>query len=152
MYRIQEDHLDINQLTQTLTESSSECGAIVTFVGRVRGSSEKHRSVKEIYLESYLSMTNKAMMEITEEVQLRWSAVEKISIVHRIGVIGLCEPIVFVGVSSKHRKDSFEAASFIMDQLKISVPLWKKENIEGQGWVWVSAKPSDKQAALRWRL
>lgn len=152
MYRIQEDHLDINQLTQALTESSSECGAIVTFVGRVRGSSEKNRSVKEIYLESYLSMTNKAMMEITEEVQLRWSAVEKISIVHRIGVIGLCEPIVFVGVSSKHRKDSFEAASFIMDQLKISVPLWKKENIEGQGWVWVSAKPSDKQAALRWRL
>ncbi|WP_198532190.1 molybdenum cofactor biosynthesis protein MoaE [Salinivibrio sp. ML290] len=150
MYRIQEAPLDINVLTQELTESSSECGAIVTFTGRVRGSSEANMGVKEIYLESYPSMTNKAMMEIVEEVKLRWRAVEKVSIIHRVGVIGLCEPIVFVGVSSKHRKDSFEAASFIMDQLKTSVPLWKKENIEGQGWAWVNAKSSDKQAALRW--
>jgi molybdopterin synthase catalytic subunit len=59
------------------------------------------------------------------------------------------EQIVFVGVSSKHRKAAFEACEFIMDYLKADVPLWKKELSPHQS-VWVKAKPSDKQALKKW--
>ena len=65
---------------------------------------------------------------------------EKISIHHRIGRVGLEEIAVIIAVSSKHRKASFEGCEYIIDELKKSVPIWKKEFLT-DGSHWVNATP-----------
>ena len=70
-------------------------------------------------------------------------------VIHRVGEINANEQIVFVGVSSAHRADSFAAAEFIMDILKNEAPFWKKERtIDGDSWV--EAKKTDVDALKKW--
>ena len=61
----------------------------------------------------------------------------------------LGEGIVFVGVAASHRQTAFEAASYLMDQVKTRAPFWKQEH-RAAGDRWVEAKDSDDDAAARW--
>ena len=69
--------------------------------------------------------------------------------VHRVGKLLRHEQIVFVGVTSRHRADAFNACEFVMDYLKQDAPFWKAEFTE-QGKRWVQVKASDQQAGKRW--
>jgi molybdopterin synthase catalytic subunit len=95
-------------------------------------------------------MTEKALEQIAKEARERWPLLG-VEIVHRVGALSVCEPIVFVGVSSKHRHMAFEACAFIMDVLKTRAPFWKRETT-AQGAHWVEGRESDRDAALRWSL
>ena len=64
--------------------------------------------------------------------------------------MGLGEQIVFIGVSSAHRKAAFAACEFLIDFLKTKAPFWKLEAGQ-QGQAWVEAKDSDDQAAAMWQ-
>lgn len=120
-----------------------ECGAIVTFVGRVREFSTAPHE-RSITLEHYPGMTEKVLTRIANEAKTRWRC-HQVSIIHRIGTLNIDEQIVFVGVSAKHRQAAFDANQFVIDTLKTEAPFWKKE-----GGRWVDAKQSDDNAALRW--
>jgi molybdopterin synthase catalytic subunit len=130
-----------------LRENADSDGAIVTFTGLVRDFNTDG-SVSNILIEHYPGMTEKSLMDICCKAKKRWE-LGYVRIIHRFGVIESSEQIVFVGVTSKHRKNAFEACEFIMDYLKTNAPLWKQEGT-ASGMKWVQSKESDKNAATRW--
>lgn len=113
-------------------------GAVNIFVGTVRNKTDT-RNVVNLEYEAYEGMAIKEMRKIAEEAALKWP-VEKIIIHHRVGKLRVGEATVVIAVSTPHRHDSFEACRYIIDTLKKSVPIWKKEVFEN-GEEWVSAHP-----------
>ncbi|MGP6421956.1 molybdopterin synthase catalytic subunit MoaE [Pseudomonas putida] len=147
--RVQYKSFDVGQLTADLHARNPRVGAVVNFIGYVRDLNIG-QSVNELFLEHYPGMTEKALKRIADEARERWPLLG-VEIVHRVGALAVSEPIVFVGVSSKHRHMAFEACAFIMDVLKTRAPFWKREST-AQGSHWVEARESDQNAALRWSL
>ena len=70
-------------------------------------------------------------------------------IVHRFGELEPHEVIMMVATASRHRRDAFEAAEFLMDYLKSRAPFWKKE-VTADGAAWVASKDEDEAALERW--
>ncbi|WP_392563575.1 molybdopterin synthase catalytic subunit MoaE [Orbus wheelerorum] len=141
---VSENDIKIDKYYQWLSQSPED-GAIVTFTGKVRSLSNE---VSSLYLEHYQGMTEKVLDKIIDKARTRWQ-LNRIVVIHRIGEMVANENIVYVGVSSAHRKDSFAAAEFIMDVLKNDAPFWKKEQTSS-GNNWVEAKKSDKDALKKW--
>jgi len=131
-----------------LRGARADIGAVVTFVGLVRDSAESE-AISALELEHYPGMTEKALQEIVDQAQQRWT-LQGVRIVHRIGKLQPAEQIVMVAVASPHRGEAFAACEFIMDFLKTRAPFWKKE-YTGQGAHWVDARVSDDQALARWK-
>ncbi|WP_086271287.1 molybdopterin synthase catalytic subunit MoaE [Gilliamella apicola] len=142
--KVNEESIDNNQLINWLSALPQD-GAIVTFMGKVRCSGEQALS---LYLEHYPGMTEKVLANIIAHARKRWQ-LSRVAVIHRIGEINVNEQIVFVGVSSAHRADSFAAAEFIMDILKNEAPLWKKERTINSD-KWVEAKKTDIDALKKW--
>ncbi|HAD10559.1 MAG TPA: molybdopterin synthase catalytic subunit MoaE [Porticoccaceae bacterium] len=131
---------------EQLSQNDSDNGALVTFTGMVRDLVEN--PVNAMYLEHYPGMTEQALETIIATARQRW-VLGHVTVIHRVGMLYPGEPIVFVGVTSRHRREAFEACQFIMDFLKMDAPFWKKEYTP-EGERWVEAKSSDSQAAQRW--
>lgn len=144
---VQKQDFDLAHEYMQIRENPDSDGAIVTFTGLVRELTERG-NLKSMTLEHYPRMTEKSLMNICVQARERWP-IGSIRIVHRIGELTPDEQIVFVGVSSKHRKAAFAATEFIMDFLKTHAPFWKKE-LTTEGEFWVDAKSSDKQKANDW--
>lgn len=113
-------------------------GAVNLFVGTVRDQT-KGKQVVRLEYEAYESMAIKEMEKLAFQAVERWSAL-KVIVHHRVGTLHIGEPAVVIAVSTPHRQASFEACKFIIDTLKETVPIWKKEVFE-DGEVWVSATP-----------
>jgi molybdopterin synthase catalytic subunit len=144
---IQQQDFDHQECYAQLCTDAKQ-GAIVTFTGLVRDFSAD-QALSAIELEHYPGMTEKALQVLVAKAHARFD-IAKVVLIHRIGRLSANEQIVFVGVSSQHRKSAFEAAQFFMDRLKNDVPLWKKE-IDTSGKArWVAAKESDRQAGESW--
>ncbi len=126
---------------------AGEAGAIVTFTGLVRDFNNDGE-IDGIELEHYPGMTERVLEQLASNAKARFG-LGSVGIVHRIGRILNHEQIVWVGCAAPHRQHAFDGAGFIMDMLKQSVPLWKKEIINGEG-KWVAAKQSDEMAAMQW--
>jgi molybdopterin synthase catalytic subunit len=93
------------------------------------------QNVKSLTLEHYPGMTEKSMQKIVETALSRWPVLRVIA-VHRVGRLLIGEQIVYVGVSSQHRKAAIEACEYVIDQLKTKAVLWKKEETaEGEHWL-----------------
>jgi molybdopterin synthase catalytic subunit len=104
---------------------SPDCGAISVFIGTTRNSMGDKR-VKRLEYESYDSMALKEMAKICDQMRAKWPGLRHIVIVHRVGCVEIKEASIVIAVSSPHRKDSLEAVSFCIDQVKTTVPIWKK--------------------------
>ncbi|MBY7816772.1 molybdopterin synthase catalytic subunit MoaE [Vibrio fluvialis] len=128
--------------------AGTKAGAVVTFVGKVRDMNLGD-NVTGLHLEHYPGMTEKALLEICDEAERRWS-LQKVRVIHRVGDMDIGDQIVFVGVSSAHRSASFEACEFVMDYLKTKAPFWKKERTT-ESTRWVDSRESDAKAAERWQ-
>ncbi|OFC70871.1 molybdenum cofactor biosynthesis protein MoaE [Alteromonas confluentis] len=139
--------LDEQAYNTRLKAKATNAGAIVTFTGLVRDYNNEG-GIDGISLEHYPGMTEAAMMKLLEQAKMQFD-LRSAGIVHRYGFVGNHEPIVWVGCAASHRKAAFEAAEFVMDMLKKSVPLWKKEHQDGDA-TWVAAKASDEEAAMKW--
>ncbi len=117
---------------------SDHAGAIDVFIGTVRNKTA-NKTVTKLDFEAYEPMAVKELEKIADEAKSRWPIIE-LAIVHRLGVLNLGDIPVIIAVSTPHRKDAFEACRFIIDTLKRTVPIWKKEIFE-DGEVWVAAHP-----------
>ena len=115
-----------------------QSGGIDVFIGTVRDAT-KGKQVNRLEFEAYESMAIKEMDKIAEQAFNKW-AVQKILIHHRVGVLQIGEVPVIIAVSAAHRDAAFEACRYIIDTLKQTVPIWKKEFFE-DGDVWVAAYP-----------
>jgi molybdopterin synthase catalytic subunit len=147
MITVQHEDFDHGSEYKALRELANRDGAIVTFTGLVRDFNSQC-SVSNVVIEHYPGMTEKYLMQICSDAKKRWN-LGQVRIIHRIGTIEAFEQIVFVGVSSKHRQNAFEAAQFIMDILKTTAPFWKQETT-ANGTQWVKRKDSDEAAAAKW--
>jgi molybdopterin synthase catalytic subunit len=145
--QVQEADFLIQQEYDVLCANNTDDGAVVFFVGRVRDLNEGDE-VFSMSLEHYPGMTEKALAEIVNEAQDRWT-LNRVRVIHRVGELKPSDQIVFVGVSSPHREEAFQGAQFIMDYLKTQAPFWKKE-ATGAGERWVDAKASDADKETRW--
>ncbi len=130
-----------------LRGNTGEVGALVSFVGVVRGG-EAEEGIQSLELEHYPGMTESSIAAIIAEARQRWP-LQGVRVIHRIGLLLPGEQIVLVAVAAGHRGEAFAAAEFIMDYLKTRAPFWKRERTP-DGARWVDARCSDDQAARRW--
>jgi molybdopterin synthase catalytic subunit len=113
--------------------SAPEFGAVVTFLGSVRGSVGPEKVVRLEY-DAYRPLADHRAAEIAAEAEERWPV--RCAIVHRLGPVNVGDGSVVIAVASPHRADAFEACRWLLDELKATVPIWKKEFTEsGACWV-----------------
>jgi molybdopterin synthase catalytic subunit len=146
--RVQEQDFDLGREVARLRAGNPKIGAVASFVGLVRDVNEGE-AVRELFLEHYPGMTEKALEEIVAEAAGRWEVIDCV-VVHRVGSLKPTDQIVLVAVASGHRGDAFAACEFIMDFLKTRAPFWKREATPA-GARWVDARESDDAAASRWK-
>mgnify|MGYP006268580725 FL=1 len=148
LIRVQENDFDISAEISALRKGDSRVGAVVTFLGTVRDLNDGSQ-VKEMSLEHYPGMTEKALEEIVAQAKSRWDIYQAL-IIHRVGPLLPEDQIVLVAVTSAHRGEAFSACEFIMDYLKTAAPFWKKEETP-EGGRWVDARVTDEAAMARWK-
>jgi molybdopterin synthase catalytic subunit len=136
--------IDPTALLAAFAHSAKDCGAIVSFTGVVRQDGD----VRKLWLDHHETLTTAAVEEIAGELHKRF-AVHHSMIVHRIGSLSVGDPILFVAAAATHRRAAFDAVDFVMDRLKTSVPLWKRET-RGDGDHWIEARGQDHGDAARW--
>jgi molybdopterin converting factor subunit 1 len=121
-----------------------EDGAIVIFDGIVRNHSRGRRTLYLEY-ESYEDMALKQLEELTIHAKEKF-AIRNLAIVHRLGHLEIGESSVLIAVFSAHRAAAFDACRWVIDTLKRTVPIWKKEFFE-DGAVWADGEPFPEQFA-----
>jgi len=115
-----------------------EDGAASVFEGVVRDNTRARRTLYLDY-ESYEAMALKQMETLAGQARERF-AVRAVSIIHRLGRLEIGETSVLIVVASAHRGPAFDACRWIIDTLKKTVPIWKKEYFE-DGAVWADGEP-----------
>ncbi len=115
--------------------SDDSAGGTVMFLGTVRNRSHG-KAVAGLEYDVYREMAEKSMQAIEQSVRKRWR-VKKVAMVHRYGALKVGEVSVAVAVSSEHRADAFRACRYAIDTIKGSLPLWKRERLEGGVESWV---------------
>lgn len=115
-----------------------EDGAIVIFDGIVRNQS-RGRETRYLEYEAYEPMALKQMQELARQAKEKF-AIRDVALVHRLGHLEVGESSVLIAVYSAHRAPAFEACRWLIDTLKQTVPIWKKEFF-ADGAVWADGEP-----------
>ena len=109
------------------------CGAVVSFLGITR----EYDEGKEIYrleFDAWQEKLGSVLYGLAEEVIIKFG-VKKVAMSHRTGSVKAGENIVSIHVASPHRKEAFRACEWLIDELKIQAPIWKKE-VSNMGETW----------------
>ncbi len=133
MFKLSSEPLDAEQL-KTHAENPA-CGALVTFEGWVRNHNEGH-DVTSLEYEAYASLALAEGERILEEAKEKFGLKQAVC-VHRVGHLQIGEIAVWVGTATPHRDAAYKANRYIIDEIKVRVPIWKKEHyVTGDsGWV-----------------
>jgi molybdopterin synthase catalytic subunit len=123
MIALTHEPIDTSALLTQVT--SPLAGAVVLFLGTVREMTGDRRTLALNY-ECYPEMAERKLAELEAEARKRWPLIECV-MVHRLGRLELTEASVAVAVSSPHRGDAFAAGQWLIDTLKVVVPIWKQE-------------------------
>ncbi len=124
MISLTHDEIDTTALTESVR--SDQAGAVVLFLGTVRKMTDGRQTLALDY-EAYPEMAEVKLAELEGEARRRWP-IDRLGIVHRLGHLELGKVVVAIAVSCPHRQEAFDACQFLIDQLKVIVPIWKKEN------------------------
>ncbi|HEV2583545.1 MAG TPA: molybdenum cofactor biosynthesis protein MoaE [Ktedonobacteraceae bacterium] len=109
-------------------------GGIVIFEGVVRDNA-RGKQVRYLEYDVYPEMAIAQIRAIVTEAEQRWG-IERVAVAHRVGRLEIGEASVIIVVASPHRSEAFDACRYIIDTLKTSVPIWKKEvATNGEEWV-----------------
>ena len=135
-----EDHPWRSQLA-----SSGTHGALATFEGLVRRE-EDGDPVVALSFDAYRPMAISTMAALADEARQRWP-IERVVMIHRLGLVPAGEVCVVVAVTTGHRAESFAACKFLIDTLKATVPIWKKE-ITASVARWVEGVPMSAPEAV----
>ena len=143
---VQTEDFDLTTEVELIKSTNSSIGAVVSFIGTVRDLTSE--SLVSLSLEHYPGMTEKSLTSIADKARNKWE-IESITIIHRVGTLGIGDQIVLVITSSKHRQAAFDSCNFIMDFLKTDAPFWKKE-VSDKVEKWVGKRESDEEQKKRW--
>ena len=103
---------------------SAGMGAAAYFAGVVRGS-EGAATISAIEYEAFQQMAEHQFEKIFQQIEKRWP-IESIRVVHRLGLVQVNEPSLWVEVVAPHRGEAFAACQFLIDEMKRAVPIWKR--------------------------
>lgn len=151
--------IECDRLTASLGDDQVNMGALASFTGNVRGVETNlentdqedlnaYGEFRALEVEHYPAMTQLSIESIVLKANQRWPFLG-CKVIHRIGRLGVADPIVLVLVASSHRKEAFAACEYIIDYLKNAAPFWKKAIFE-HAEQWVNAKASDALALDKW--
>ena len=125
------------------------CGAEVLFVGTTRQWTSPPRAASaspaadvsdletsHLVYDAYQDMARTQMSKLELEARQRWP-IRQVVMIHRLGTVAVSEASVAVAVSAPHRREAFEAASWLIDELKRQVPIWKQEHYVQRGATWI---------------
>ena len=143
---VQTEDFDLASEVELIKSTNSCIGAVVSFIGTVRDLTSE--SLVSLTLEHYPGMTEKSLRSIAEKARKKWE-IETVTIIHRVGTLGIGDQIVLVITSSKHRQAAFDSCNYIMDFLKTDAPFWKKE-VSDKEEKWVGKRESDEEQKKRW--
>lgn len=139
MFRVTNQTIDLNQLIHYVTDP--EAGAVATFIGTTRNNNEGRKVIALDY-EGYPEMAEKELRRIGEDAKTTWP-ICRMAIIHRLGPVQIGEASVIIAVSSAHRDAAFAACRFAIEEIKKTVPIWKKEVFEG-GEVWIGTQTGQR--------
>ena len=128
-------HEPIEFTAATESVRAHQAGAVVLFLGTVREMTQGRQTIALDY-EAYPDMARAKLAEVEQEARARWPVIEA-AIHHRLGHLELGDISVAVAVSTPHRGDAFAAGQYMIDRLKVVVPIWKKENWSDGQTEWV---------------
>ena len=138
VFELWDGPLDVAAAQRRVEHAS--CGAIVLFTGAARDQN-RGRAVVRLDYEAFPAMAEHEMSAIFEECRARVSGGDekrrlRLLVQHRTGTVVVGEPAVVIAVASPHRDAAFQAARFLIDELKARVPLWKREvYADGHHWI-----------------
>jgi molybdopterin synthase catalytic subunit len=131
-FRLDEEQLSVDAALAEVRDEAA--GAIATFIGTVRANS-RGREVVHLEYEAYEGMAEQVMAELAAQLGDRHELC-KVAIHHRVGRVEIGESSVVIAVSAPHRAAALSACKEAIDELKVSVPLWKKETyVGGEEWI-----------------
>lgn len=126
------ERLDRDALIAQVAHAS--VGGIVIFEGVVRDHA-RGKQIRYLEYDAYLEMAEQQIRVIIAEAERRWG-VERVAVAHRFGRLEIGEASVIIVVASPHRAEAFDVCRYIIDTLKATVPIWKKEvATDGEEWV-----------------
>ena len=106
-------------------EMSDAMGAAIYFVGVVRGTEAPNQKISAIEYEAFQKMGEHQFHLLFDEMEKRWP-IESVRLVHRVGIVKVNEPSLWVEVIAPHRAEAFAACQWLIDEMKRVVPIWKK--------------------------
>jgi len=124
LFEIVQDPISVDEVVSRLANPA--IGAVVTFVGTVRGDTDGRR-VLYLEYEAYPEMAEQVLAQVGDEVRARWTEVQQVAIAHRVGRLDIGDVAVVIALSAAHRKQTFDALRYAIDRIKEIVPIWKKE-------------------------
>src|SRR3989442_5458967 len=136
MFRVTDVPIDLARLIRAVADPRA--GAVVTFLGTTRSENDGRRVMRLEY-EAFTAMAEREMRALGMEAARRWP-LRKVAVAHRVGVVPVSEASVAIAVSAAHRAEAFAACHWLIDRLKETVPIWKKEHFRG-GVVWIGSPP-----------
>lgn len=131
---IQLTHEALDRNTLVAAAAHASVGGIVVFEGVVRDNA-RGKQIRYLEYDVYQEMAQEQIRKIVAEAQQRWN-VEHVAVAHRFGRLEIGEASVIIVVAAPHRAEAFDACRYIIDTLKTTVPIWKKEvATSGEEWV-----------------
>ncbi|HYT36738.1 MAG TPA: molybdenum cofactor biosynthesis protein MoaE [Ktedonobacteraceae bacterium] len=124
----------LNRDTLIRAVSHPGVGGIVVFEGVVRDNA-RGKQIRYLEYEVYPEMAEQQIRTIVAEAERRWG-VERVAVAHRFGRLEIGEASVIIVVAAPHRAEAFDACRYIIDTLKTTVPIWKKE-VASNGEEWI---------------
>lgn len=132
MSYLTDERIDTPALVRRTMRSSD--GACIVFEGVVRDHHEGKR-VESIFYDAYRPMAEKEITKIVDDIRLRFPDVA-VSLLHRLGELRVGDASISIVCTSPHRAEAYEASRMLIDRIKVTVPIWKKERGPG-GEEWV---------------
>lgn len=111
--------------------ASQGIGAALTFSGLVR-SRESADEISGIEYEAFHAMATHQFHKLFDQLEQRWPTIESVRLVHRVGFVPVGIASLWLEVLSPHRAESFAAGQWLIDQMKLVVPIWKKPVVRAQ--------------------
>ena len=118
------DEIDLEGLRRRTQDPQAR--AVLVFCGDVRNHSQE-QDVSFLEYEAHEKMALKQITKIIEQAQQKWE-LHKVEVIHRLGKLAVTDCSIAIAVSTSHRNDAYEASRYIIDTIKHSVPIWKKEH------------------------
>jgi molybdopterin synthase catalytic subunit len=124
LFEITTRELSVDEVVARVADPS--IGAVCSFVGVARDHTDGH-AVRYLEYEHYPGMAEEMLEQVGQEIRQRWTSIDRVAIVHRVGRLYLGEVSAVIALSAAHREEVFDALHYAIDRLKEIVPIWKKE-------------------------